>query len=254
MMLRPKYGCFILYLLLNISPAKAQDSTYDSTVTDTALVAPVEEVKSGTLLDTMSVAPLVSIRKVPDTSLARIKKEDDFWYADVAPVRKKQKPPAQNNGFRISKWVGNLLWVIIIICFVSAIIWFLLSGNIQLFSRRSLQINDPGEPAIPARNIFDIDYEKEISAAVKVGNFNDAVRLQYWRLLALLSKKGLIDFTPERTNSYFVNQLSRTDYYRDFSRLTRHFDYTVYGHFQLSAENYGHIEKEFAAFKHRIDS
>ncbi|MGZ8537630.1 MAG: hypothetical protein ACXWV9_05160 [Flavisolibacter sp.] len=143
--------------------------------------------------------------------------------------------------------------MIIIGGFVAVLVWYLASSNISLFRKRSAPIS-LDEDEILTEDIFKIKYEKEIQSAIVSQNFRLAIRLMYLRTLRELSDRQLIQFTQEKTNSDYLNQLSNTKYYRHFFQLTREFEYTWYGKFQLSQEAFGSVEKDFNDFKQQLSS
>jgi hypothetical protein len=76
--------------------------------------------------------------------------------------------------------------------------------------------------------------------------------MHYLRTLRDMSDKKIIDYTSERTNSDYLFQLSGTRYYKDFFRLTRDFEYTWYGKFNLSERDYGLVQNDFLEFKQQL--
>ena len=76
----------------------------------------------------------------------------------------------------------------------------------------------------------------------------------YLRTLTNLSDKGLISYTHEKTNSDYLSELSGTSYYKSFFRLTRDFDYTWYGKFELNTESFALVQKDFNQFKQVLAS
>jgi hypothetical protein len=119
-----------------------------------------------------------------------------------------------------------------------------------LFRRSPDEIENPEEE--PGENIFDVNFEKEIQAAVASGNHRLGVRLMYLQVLRIMADKGIIRYTAEKTNSDYLVQLASTKYYKDFSRLTRNFDFTWYGKFPLSPESFGVLQKDFSSFKQSL--
>jgi len=245
-------------VLLFCFAAKAQDSSRIITdtatsfiISDTTVVETVSDEVEKSSLDSNVKAPLVIVRKVPDTTLNKLKSEDDFWYVNTMPNRQKPKAPGKPANLSWLDVLSRLMWWILIGCFIAALIWFLASSNIQLFRRRPSVINALQEEEL-SENIFEIDYNKEINRVIANQNFAMAIRLYYLQTLLLLSQKGLIQYTHERTNNEYVDQLYKTSYYKDFFRLTRHFEYTWYGQFPISEEAFKLIQTDFNGFKQRI--
>ncbi|MGZ5190926.1 MAG: hypothetical protein ACXWCZ_07875, partial [Flavisolibacter sp.] len=197
--------------------------------------------------------PTVQVRKIQDSILKNLQNHKDYWYANQVFSKKKLIRREKEEPLIDRPWVNSLVWMIIIGGFVAVLVWYLASSNISLFRKRSAPIS-LDEDEILTEDIFKIKYEKEIQSAIVSQNFRLAIRLMYLRTLRELSDRQLIQFTQEKTNSDYLNQLSNTKYYRHFFQLTREFEYTWYGKFQLSQEAFGSVEKDFNDFKQQLSS
>lgn len=184
------------------------------------------------------------LRNVPDSVTTKLRKDDAFWYANFDFSK-----PKKDDNNRIPFWrtetFRTILIVIIICCFVGVIIMYLASNRIGLFrrSQKIAQDEDPDE-ALP-ENIFEINYGREIEKAQAAGNYRLAVRLHFLQLLRTLSDKHIIQYTPERTNFDYLLQLQKSNWYQDFFRLTRHYEYIWYGQFAIDQYRYEQISQDF---------
>jgi hypothetical protein len=183
-----------------------------------------------------------------------MRKDDNFWYVNEAPQKEQPKQPQESvlNKLAKQKWFRNLLWVIVVGGFVAVLIWFIISSDIQLFKRQSPSIIKREEDDLVNQNIFEINYDAEIQKAISNQNFRLAIRLLYLQILKRLAEENIINYKQERTNSDYVLQLFNTSYYKDFARLTRHFDYAWYGQFPVAPASFEIIRNEFASFKQRF--
>ena len=204
----------------------------------------------GRFLPLTQAAP-VEQKKVSDEKKEALKKDDDYWYANMAP-EKKQVVRDNNSGSSDSGgWLSSVLWIIILVSFIAVVIWYLLSSNINIFRKAPKAIAEDQEEEI-TEDIFALNYEEEISTAVAAANYRLAVRLRYLQLLKFLADKNRITYRQDKTNSDYISQLANTTYYRDFFKLTRHFEYTWYGQFPLTEEGYRFMQKDFEGFKNTI--
>ena len=168
---------------------------------------------------------------------------------------KKKKQKIRRNeapGFRVSKEFRRIMWIIIIVVFISVILIYITKSNIHLFKSSSQKIKIENESEI-GENIYTINYEKELQAATANRNFRLAVRLLYLQIIKKLADKNLIDFKPHKTNSDYLTQLSSSHLYKDFSRLTRSFEYIWYGGFQMSEEAFTGVQNDFFQFKNKLN-
>ena len=94
-------------------------------------------------------------------------------------------------------------------------------------------------------DIFAINYQKEIDKAAAQGNFRLATRLMFLRLLRTMAEKNIIHYQQDKTNMDYLVELNNSPIYRDFFRITRNYEYTWYGLFPLSIDEYQLIRTDF---------
>lgn len=255
---------FRLALLCLMLPMAVQAQEADTVVVDTA--APIDEpilledvktdepvTESASFL-TLSPADSLNIQRryLPDSTVDRLKQEDDFWYAN-AEIKKKQKKNSGNTpyqSFTVQPWFKTLVWLIIIAVFAGIIIFYLAESNVRLFRRKKDVVIDNGEeePEMP-EDIFAIAYQKEIEKAERKGDYRMAVRLQFLRLLKELAEKNIIRYQQDKTNMDYLMQVHNTPHYADFFRITRHYEYSWYGQFSVSEAAYRQISNDIIQFE-----
>lgn len=198
----------------------------------------------------------VKERQLPAGHAEKLKKDKDFWYAD-AELKEKEEPAEEQDSVEYvplgqRSWVQTLLWIIIIGGFAGAIMWYLAESNVGLFRKKRTATGAGPEGDEMPGDIFAINYQKEIDKATGQGNYRLAVRMMYLRLLKELSEKNIIQYQQDRTNLDYLLQLNPTPHYPHFFRLTRHFEYSWYGHFEVEPQAYRVIAKEFDQFEKEI--
>lgn len=214
------------------------DTTYTTTDEETRFLEKNET-------DTFSVKE----RTLPEGYAKKLKEDKDFWYADTEVKKKEPEQTASYIPFGQRTWVQTLLWIIIIGGFAAAIMWYLADSNVSLFRKKSpVAVSAAGADEMP-EDIFAINYQKEIDKAAGQGNYRLAVRLMYLRLLKELAHKNIIQYKEDKTNLDYLMHLSSTSYYPSFFRLTRHFEYSWYGHFDVPEDAYRLIADEFGQFE-----
>lgn len=205
----------------------------------------------------------VDSRKIPENDLNTLKSNEAYWYVNETPPRqiknlsqrnqnngKKGKRINDNRGISMPAWLVTVFWIFLVAGFITLLIWFLSTSNIYLFRKNSTTSSEAKQPIV--ENIFETDFENEIQKAIAENNFRTAVRLLYLRTLRDLSDHNLISYTPEKTNSDYLLQLTETSYYNSFFRLTRNFDYTWYGQFELSQDRFSIIHNDFNLFQRQL--
>jgi hypothetical protein len=208
----------------------------------------------------------VDTRTISPTEVKKLKSGDEYWYVDQAPFgnrqslppgvnqkgeKERQEPMERSREFNFPVWIRVLFWIVLIGAFVAMLIWFLATSDIRLFRKKSDAVEEKVEDP-STEDIFEMNFEKELQKAVEAKNYRLAVRLLYLRTLRDLSNRNLINYTHEKTNSDYLFQLAGTPYYKNFFKLTRSFDYTWYGHFELSQDAFGLIQNDFSSFKQQL--
>lgn len=243
----------IFFAWLLLLPAKGKAQTIH-TVEDSVVTLPMQDSDTSAFA-VINEKDVIVKRQVPSKKVDSLKADEDYWYANMVPERKKEAPgkkQARGKTLFQESWFRDLLWLIVLSCFIGVVIWYLYSSNILLFRRKAKPILAEGGDEDLTDDIFALRYDAEISRAESAKNFRLAVRLWYLRILKELADNHRIDYRHERTNSDYVSQLYNTPYYRDFFRLTRNFEYTWYGQFDLSADAYEMMRTDFSNFKNGL--
>jgi hypothetical protein len=195
---------------------------------------------------------LVQQRKIPDSLLKKMQDDDDFWYANAVIEKEKKKEPNSSYvplGQR--DWFQTLVWLIIIGGFAAFLMIYLSGSNVGLFRKKS-RITASEEEEMITEDIFAINYQKEIDRAVAQGNYRLAVRLMFLRLLKNMSEKNIIHYKQDKTNLDYLLQLQPSNYYKNFFRITRNYEYSWYGQFEVSEDAYRIIRNDFDHFEREL--
>lgn len=269
---------------------KAQQAEEEDTVTmnaDTTGILPpsAEEVKATDnnrqennhfiiRSDTLSV----QLRAIPEQEIKKMKEDDDFWYADADIKKRKSKEQIayeREHGQKGQKekeeqalkemqqqdssytplgqrsWFQTFLWVLILAVFAIGLVIYLGGSNVRLFRKKNVRLASTGEEEI-SEDIFSINYQKEIDKAAAQGNYRLAIRLLFLRLLKNMSDKSIIQYKQDKTNLDYLGELHPTNYYTNFFRITRNYEYSWYGQFMVSEEAYKTIRRDFDQFDKEI--
>jgi hypothetical protein len=91
-----------------------------------------------------------------------------------------------------------------------------------------------------------------IATAEQQGNFRQAVRYRYRKLLKDMDERKLIKLDAKRTNWDYVSSLSGNPLKKQFLLLTRAYEYIWYGEFNINNEQYEYVKTEFQAINKSI--
>lgn len=193
--------------------------------------------------------------KVPDSLVKKMQADDDFWYANAGiEQEKKKEDPGKDHSytpFGQRTWFQTLIWLIIIGGFAGFLMVYLTGSNVGLF-RKANKMIATGEDEMITEDIFAINYQKEIDRAAAQGNYRLAVRLMFLRLLKNMSERNIIRYKQDKTNLDYLLQLQPTRYYNSFFRITRNYEYSWYGQFEVNEDAYRIIRSDFDHFDREL--
>jgi len=217
--------------------------------------------------DTLSVKQ----RSLPGDAVKKMKEDEDFWYANANIKKKKSKEQIayeKEQGRKGQKgkneqavnerdnsyvplgqrsWFQTLLWIVILAVFATGLAIYLGGSNVGLFRKKNVKAANAGEEEI-TEDIFAINYQKEIDKAAAQGNYRLAIRLMFLRLLKNMSEKNIIRYKQDKTNLDYLMELHPTNYYNSFFRVTRNYEYSWYGQFNVSEDAFKLIRSDFDQF------
>ncbi|WP_157098029.1 hypothetical protein [Niabella ginsenosidivorans] len=195
----------------------------------------------------------VQIRSIPDSFVKRLQNDPHFGYIKTGLKKKEQEHPAAPRNQQIrstTNWTTVIPYIAIAI-FVVILIWYLVNNNFILLKRKSVSVS-ASHYQDEHKDIFSIDYAAGIQKAVGQKNYRLAIRLQYLELLKNLSERKLIHFMPDKTNFEYLMQLRSSGYYDDFFSVTRNYEYSWYGLFDITEPAYQKINNAFQQFKQKL--
>lgn len=177
-----------------------------------------------------------------------LKNDKNFAYVKTGIPRPKARSASGNNSFTLNK----ILLYISIIAFIGFLIWYLINNNIILFKNKSAALKENVGDEEVSEDIFSIQYKQAIQKALQNKNYRLAIRLHYLQLLKMMADKKIITYRPDKTNFDYLMQLRPTDHYNDFFSVTRNYEYSWYGLFDISEQQYQKMEQGFENFYKRV--
>lgn len=208
----------------------------------------------------------IQLRRLPAAVLDSLRQLDAFNYPDAGNREGIIAPPGQQ-GEKITQhpvesqqrrkrlsqqsWFQTLLWMVIIAGFLVFLFIWLSGSQVGLFRKKATPVAGNDESS-ESEDIFAINYQKEIDRAAAAGNYRLAIRLMFLRLLKTMAEKNVIRYRPDSTNLDYLSQLSSTKYYSDFFRITRNYEYSWYGQFDVPEDAYKMIRTDFDLFDRKL--
>ncbi len=87
-------------------------------------------------------------------------------------------------------------------------------------------------------NINEVDFDTLIASALNTTNYRLATRYLYLKTLKVLSKKGIIDWHYDKTNSDYINEITNKTAKSNFKRVSYIYDYVWYGEFDINVDQF----------------
>lgn len=234
----------------------------DTTVLPPPEEAPAEETVTEVTVDeklpeteyflrkefTGGFADSLKIQKLPDSFVKRMQNDDAFWYANE--VFQKKEPKKLDGSFIDSTLFQTILWLIIIGGFATFLMMYLYNSNAGLFRKsKTIGIEETNEET---SDIFAINYQKEIDKAISKSDYRLAIRMMFLRVLRNLADRNIIQYKQDNTNFDYLLQLQPTGMYADFFRITRNYEYSWYGQFEVDKDKFDLIKKDFDHFDRKF--
>ncbi|HEY9183992.1 MAG TPA: DUF4129 domain-containing protein [Salegentibacter sp.] len=96
------------------------------------------------------------------------------------------------------------------------------------------------------------DISKLIKKAVSEGNYRLAIRYHYLDTLRKMDMHGIIDYSFDKTNQDYLAEIKVKKLQHQFKRITRIYEYSWYGEFQVNQENFSLAESAFSKIEEMI--
>jgi hypothetical protein len=151
----------------------------------------------------------------------------------------------------ISRWLAQLLsrffdystaeglarWIIIavIVLIILLVIYLIYKKRPELFLREKKSLLPY---KIEEENIYRIDFEKELAAALAIGDFRTSVRILYLQTIRLFADKQWIDWQIYKTPTEYIYELKPANLKTPFRDFTNRFLQVRYGNFRATRELY----------------
>ncbi|MBC7826961.1 MAG: hypothetical protein H7122_04390 [Chitinophagaceae bacterium] len=197
-----------------------------------------------------------SFRRVPDTTVGRMKKEKDFAYANDPGYWIKQEK-------KYSKGFWDYVFGFFESTAVRVIFYILLGGLIIFVLYRVIVLNDlfifyaskkqkKNFEETPTQELEPGMIDARIKESIDQKQFSLAVRYLYLKTLYALNDKNWIQFHVEATNKEYLNQLSSYKQIKEFRFLTQVYEYVWYGKFDISEQQFLLVYQDFKNFQTAI--
>ncbi|RRD57666.1 DUF4129 domain-containing protein [Tannerella forsythia] len=150
------------------------------------------------------------------------------WLAHI--LRRLLRNAADETIYSLTGWI--LIGLIVLI--IALVVYFIWKKHPSLFTREKKM---PGLPYdVEEENIYGVDFEKELSAALASNDFRSAIRIMYLQTLRFLADKEWIDWRIFKTPTEYIYELKPALLRPAFRDFTNRFLQVRYGNYQATPE------------------
>ncbi|MEN9339143.1 MAG: hypothetical protein RIQ62_455 [Bacteroidota bacterium] len=196
----------------------------------------------------------VTLRTINDAQWKKNVHDKAFVYrrAKEKPPKAPQhrKPLVNLNKIFNARWITYGLYLLVAILVFFVVRKFIVDAiHYKPIQRSSYNNNTvPSDEDIHAIS----DWEVQLRKALEKENYRLAIRLHYLMILQKLEAENYIQYSKQKTNSDYIQEVKAKRNDNDFTRITRHFEYVWYGQFPLQKEEYESIEIHCLTFKRSL--
>ncbi|MCD8538617.1 MAG: DUF4129 domain-containing protein [Leadbetterella sp.] len=181
------------------------------------------------------------------------RKRRDLWYADssfthsppntaTTEENTTQKRTVSSGVLKkITGVLGYLMGGLILAALIYA--FYLFSTKTRSTKPKTQKLRE--ENAQTAEDLHETDFTSKIAAAESKGNYRQALRYYYLRLLRELSKQSLIRYEKDKTNKQYAEEIKNHKWGPDFRLATRYYNFVWYGEHPLDKESYQRLVTHF---------
>ncbi len=144
------------------------------------------------------------------------------------------------NGFQIILRIVAILVILFVVYLIVRMIINKEGGWIFSRSSKKIKVTENVE-----ENIHSIDFKSIVKDAIAGKNFRVAIRYYYLWLLKSLSDREIIEWDIEKTNSDYLHEIQDTMLQKDFRFLSYVYEYSWYGEFELTEEDFNKAQNAF---------
>lgn len=249
----------------------AQEGNVDSAmaIADTPVIESGEQVVEENYEDTevtneVTVEDTTVFRTVADSTAMRLKKLEEFAYAnDAAYWKKKAEAERTSSSSRKGFWdhffdffdagiVRMLFYGLLIALFLFVIYRVIVVNNLYLTprSRKLLALDETAGDT----ELDDEGLAERIRQAITEKDYRLAVRYHYLKTLRSLDDKGWIRYHAQATNHDYMKQVNQHGVAGEFRLLTQVYEYVWYGEFALSEEQFNLVQQHFQNYYHKLSA
>jgi len=167
----------------------------------------------------------------------------------LRPKKRKKKPPKEQKDLDIPdiSWYDALGFLEVIAYIVIAILGFGLLFFIFSNLEPDKNIMAKSDPDY-IEDIEEVDTDAGYNEALRNGDYRGAIRMQFLKVLQILSHNESIDWQPEKTNRQYAKEIHSQSKKASFRMLARIYENVWYGNHIIDREQFSELDYHFIKY------
>lgn len=144
--------------------------------------------------------------------------------------------------------VQYILKILLILCIIGLVLLLvnrLINGNLRSLLKGA-SAEKPVEVTVHGQQDDHMEWNKLIGQAIGNGDYGLAIHYLYQRSLQQLEQQQYINLKQHKTNHDYLHEISNAKLQGVFRELLRHYQYSEYGGFTVSKEDFKQIQNRFS--------
>lgn len=127
-------------------------------------------------------------------------------------------------------------------------ILYLIFDNVKIDKKIKVEEEEDEE----IENIEDIDADAIYKKAIAEGNYKLAIRMQFIKILQILTQKDIIEWKNEKTNRDYIREITDGSLKRDFRTNSNYYEKAWYGDEEVNFGAFRVIDQKLTDFINKI--
>ncbi|MFH2095529.1 MAG: hypothetical protein ABIJ16_07485 [Bacteroidota bacterium] len=194
----------------------------------------------------------VITREIPDSALAHYYSDPAYDYGVIVFTSE-----PETFFEKILRYIGDAIdWLmsgngiagyirwIILIALIVILVLKILGAQVQGIFVSSKYSRDISIQEIE-EDLSSEDMDERIRSLISEGNYREATRMLYIKLLKTFNAAGIIKWRINKTNTDYRIELIDTSWEKPFRKVSNFYDYVYYGNFHVDSGQFSAIHSEF---------
>lgn len=201
-----------------------------------------------------SFTAIAQIDSVPQATFDTLMKEIQYDKTKTILTPKKEKKKEKEDDIQFEQspsgisfnFNGSLLQgfaYLLIAGLVVFILYYVFSGIKvkQHVDFKEIDLNQ-------VEDIQEINVQEGYQLAIAEGNYRLALRMQFIKVLQILSEQEIISWKPDKTNRHYLRETRHHEWHQTFKSLIQSYEWVWYGNSEIGQSTFNELNPQFEYF------